>query len=77
MEFIKIRISQATPVPNTFGGVGGACTLSFGAIWKPVDCGGGVTEIQTMIFLLCLKMLSGEYADVFSDFTGDDRRARL
>lgn len=44
MEFIKSGIAQATPVPNTLGGAGGACTLSVGAIWEPVDCGGGVSK---------------------------------
>ena len=34
MGFIKSRIAQATPVPNTLGGAGGACTLSVGAIWE-------------------------------------------
>ena len=38
------RIAQATPVPNTLGGAGGACTLSVGAIWEPADCGGGVPK---------------------------------
>ncbi len=42
--FIKSRIAQATPVPNTLGGAGGACTLSVGAIWEPADCGGGVPK---------------------------------
>ena len=44
VEFIKSGIAQATPVPNTLGGAGGACTLSVGAIWEPVDCGGGVSK---------------------------------
>ena len=44
VEFIKSRIAQATPVPNTLGGAGGACTLSVGAIWEPADCGGGVPK---------------------------------
>ncbi len=38
MEFIKIGITETTPVPDPLGGAGGACTLSVGAIWKPVDC---------------------------------------
>ena len=44
MGFIKSRIAQATPVPNTLGGAGGASTLSVGAIREPADCGGGVPK---------------------------------
>ena len=44
MELIKIGIIETAPVPNPFGRVGSACTLSFGAIWKPVDYGGVVAE---------------------------------
>ena len=38
MELIKIGITETAPVPDSFGRAGGACTLSVGAIWKPVDC---------------------------------------
>ena len=44
VELIKIGIIETAPVPNPFGRVGSACTLSFGAIWKPVDYGGGVPK---------------------------------
>lgn len=44
MELIKIGIIETAPVPNPFGRVGSACTLSFGAIWKPVNYGGGVPK---------------------------------
>ena len=44
MEFIKIGITETAPVSDPLGGVGGACTLSVGAIWKPVDCRAGVSK---------------------------------
>ena len=41
---IKIGITETAPVPDSFGRAGGACTLSFGSVWKSVDCGGRVPK---------------------------------
>ena len=46
VELIKIGITETTPVPDPLGRTGGACTLSVGSIWKPVDCRAGVPESQ-------------------------------
>ena len=40
----KIGITETAPVPDSFGRTGGACTLSFGSVWKSVDCGGRVPK---------------------------------
>jgi len=44
VELIKIGITETAPVPDSFGRAGGACTLSFGSVWKSVDCGGRVPK---------------------------------
>ena len=44
MELIKIGITETAPVPDSFGRAGGTCTLSFGSVWKSVDCGGRVPK---------------------------------
>ena len=44
VELIKIGITETAPVPDSFGRAGGACTLSFGSVWKSVDYGGRVPK---------------------------------
>ena len=56
MELIKIGIIETAPVPNPFGRVGSACTLSFGAIWKPVDYAVSYTHLREEL----LKRVWGE-----------------
>ena len=40
----QIGITETAPVPDSFGRAGGTCTLSFGSVWKSVDCGGRVPK---------------------------------
>ena len=38
LNLFQSGIAETAPVSDSFGGVGVTCTLSFGSIWKSVDC---------------------------------------